>query len=155
MLSSRFLLSLAVALSLSTLALANSATVNLTTLHSGSSVSSHSSITGGNAMPLMFNVSNSRTSTGLSSNARGSGLLLGTSSLSQSFAGYYKGTPLTFAGAKHGNISYKDGNFAVWNRGGTPALSTPEPGSLLMLSTGLIGVAGMFRRNLLARLNRV
>ncbi len=49
-------------------------------------------------------------------------------------------------GGTHSTISYRAKN---WNGGSPKApMSTPEPGSLMLLSTGLVGVAGMVRRKL-------
>jgi PEP-CTERM motif len=50
----------------------------------------------------------------------------------------------------HSTISYRAKN---WNGGNQKApMSTPEPGSLMLLSTGLVGIAGMVRRKLLSPL---
>jgi PEP-CTERM motif len=51
-------------------------------------------------------------------------------------------------GGMHGTIRFRAKN---WNGGSqkTP-MSTPEPGSLMLLSTGLVGIAGMVRRKLLS-----
>jgi hypothetical protein len=49
-------------------------------------------------------------------------------------------------GGTHSTISYRAKN---WNGGSQKApMSTPEPGSLMLLSTGLVGIAGMVRRKL-------
>jgi hypothetical protein len=129
LLRSRLLLSLVVTLSLSTLALANSAQVTISSFHSGSGTSvtppayssvAHSSINGGTATTVMI----------------GKGIADSSA------------THGTFLGSVHGTISHKDGNWAVWNHRSAP-LSTPEPGSLMLLSTGLVGVAGIVRRKLL------
>jgi hypothetical protein len=109
-LRSRFLLSLVVALSLSTLASANSIPVNMTSLHSGPSVydraytsSGHFSVAGEKATPVMFGL--------------------------------------------HYNHIYRSDNYR--GAGGAQWMSTPEPASLLLLSTGLVGIAGILRRKLL------
>jgi hypothetical protein len=152
LLSRRFLLSLVVALSLSALASANSATVNATSLHSGTSVydraytyPNHFSMNGGKAMPVMLDASNHRISTGESWNAQGSGLISGNGTFGNGITGY-RATPITFLGGRGGTSRYRVGNWVVWKQG-TP-LSTPEPTSLLLLSTGLAGIAGVMRRKL-------
>jgi PEP-CTERM motif len=53
-------------------------------------------------------------------------------------------TRFTLSGERHGTLSHKNGNWTVWHQ--TSPLATPEPGSLMLLSTGLAGIAGMVRR---------
>jgi hypothetical protein len=121
---SRFLLSLVVALSLSTLALADSVSVSNACLHSSASFSGGSHV---------YSVSenekwDSHTSVSPSGN-KGFFLL-------------------------HGTISRKNGNWGTWHVGTTnpksapTPLATPEPESLMLLSTGLVGIAGVLRRKL-------
>jgi hypothetical protein len=56
-----------------------------------------------------------------------------------------KATPMMFGA--HYNHIYRSDNYH--RAGGAQCMSTPEPASLLLLSTGLIGIAGMLRRKLL------
>jgi len=203
----RFLLSLVVALSLSTLASANSTTVNMTFLHPGTNVYGgyytypyYFSINGGKATPMMCDSFNNHISTGESWNARVSGLLSGKGMFGNDIKDY-KAAGIIFMGVMNGTISATVGNFAVWNLftqgmttnaavlaldknalflalhapasefkglvlytpvGGSPGhgpqefigyrgtgMTAPEPGSLMLLSTGLIGIAGIMRRKLL------
>jgi hypothetical protein len=123
--SNRSALSLVVALSLSTLAAANSAPITITSSHFSSSIantgyasSSHLS-TVGEPSPMTFGHLTSDTVT---SN--------------------------TFLSSTHGTISHKDGDWAVWHQGSPKPLAAPEPGSLLLLSTGMMGLAGVARRKL-------
>ena len=109
MLGRRFLLSLVIALSFSTLASANSTTVNMTSLYSGTNVSG-----GYHTYHYYFSI-NGEKATPMIKHAPASG------PRPQEFIGY-RGTPV----------------------------STPEPASLMLLSTGLIGIAGLVRRKLRA-----
>jgi PEP-CTERM motif len=124
---SRFVLSLVVALSLSTLALADSAPVSIAFLHSSTGVSAASHI---NSSSDHVNQNATWSShADVSPSGNGGSLQL------------------------HGTISRKNGNWGAWHVGapGTSKpqpLSTPEPGSLMLLSTGLMGIAGVLRRKL-------
>jgi hypothetical protein len=112
LLDRRFLLYLVVALSFSTLASANSTTINMTFLYPGTNVA-------------------------LDSNAR----LLTKSAPSGEFKGLVLYTPAS------GSPGQGPREFIGYR--GTP-VATPEPTSLMLLSTGLIGLAGMMRRKLRA-----
>jgi PEP-CTERM motif len=102
----RFLLSLVIALFSSTLASANSTTVNMTSLYT-------TNVSGGHhTYPYYFSI-NGEKATPMLKHAPASG------PRPQEFIGY-RGTPV----------------------------SMPEPASLLLLSTGLIGIAGLVRRKL-------
>ena len=206
MLCRRFLLSLVVALSLSTLASANSATVNMTVLYPGTNVSGgyytypyYFSINGGKATPMMCDSFTNHISAGESWNANVSGLLSGAGLFGKNIMDY-KAAGIIFLGVMNGTVSAQTGNWAVWNLftkgittnaavlaldsnalllaqhapasefkrlalytpvGASPghgpqefigyrgtAMSAPEPGSLMLLSTGLIGIAGLMRRKL-------
>ena len=206
MLRSRLLLSLVIALFLSTLASADSAPVNMTFLYPGPNASGgyytypyYFSINGGKATALMCDSFNNHISSGENWNATVSGLLSGKGMFGKSTLDY-KAAGIIFMGVMDGTISATTGNWAVWNLfssgvttnsaalsldsealllarhapssefkglvlytpvGGSPghgpqefigyrstALATPEPGTLMLLATGLMGIAGIARRKL-------
>jgi hypothetical protein len=203
----RLLLALAVTLFASSLAFANSTTVNMTYLHPGTNVYGgfytypyYFSVNGGSPTPMMCDAFNNRVSPGQSWTARVSGLLQGRGMFGKDILDY-KAAGIIFFGVMNGTIDAKVGNWAVWNLftkgitnnaavlaldqyalalaqhtpssafkglvlytpvGATPghgpqefigyntrALATPEPSGLMLLATGLLGVAGMVRRKFL------
>ena len=145
LLSNRSLLSLVAALFLSTLASADSIPVNLTFLHSvsvyagASSYPAPLSISGiGKATPALFGTFNNRAAEE-HVNAQLSGLPSGHVTDNQT-------RRLTSARTSYGTIDRKESH---WVLRSTTAMSTPEPASLLLLSSGLMGIAGMVRHKLL------
>ncbi len=148
-----YILSLVVALFLSTLALANSIPVNLTLLHSGTSVRvgaftapGHFSINGLKAAPMSFDAISSHPSRDW--NAHFSGLPSGKVILGNDTAN--RTGRIAFPGQGYQPTCCKAQNWVGGDQGiGGHGASVPEPGSLILLSTGLLGIAGIVRRKLL------
>jgi len=152
LLTNRFLLSLIAALLLSTLASADSTNVNAALLHSGTGAyggaNPRFATIGGTDTPKPTTVAayNGNISTAASGNARLSGPPVGKVMYDSNFTAP-DSTRITSVGGLHNNLRFRT---AKWNSaGGGQPLSTPEPNSLMLLSTGLMGIAGMVRRKLL------
>jgi len=120
----RFLLSVVVALSLSTLAPANSTTVNMTSLYLGTKVSG-----GDHAFPYYLSINGGKV----------------TPSMKHALASEFKGLVLYTPVVGSPGPGPRPQEFIGYR--GTPA-ATPEPANLILLSTGLIGIAGLMRRKL-------
>jgi len=118
---SRFALSLAVVLSLSTLALADS--IPAASMLRSSAIVALGHFAPAAAKPLPTAVFAFERS----------------SSVSPKF---------TFMDERHGTIARRDGEWRVWHANPSAPLATPEPGTLMLLSTGLVGIGGLIRRKL-------
>jgi hypothetical protein len=133
-------LSLVVALSFSTLAAADSVPAGLTFFHSGVEVTG--AVNTAKATSAIFAsgdqdlaVANTHIDRSLSGS-----ILLDKSTATSATKG------MTVVGNVHDNLRFRTSGWDGMGRGHT--MSTPEPGSLMLLSTGLIGIAGMTRRKL-------
>lgn len=129
MLNRRLLLSLVIALSFSTLAAADSVRMNATT-HFATGIDSHYST---DAHSSLGSLETPSPSPATSSNLYGMNLAVSN------------GTRLSSSGALHNNIKYRTPGWATGSGHGTTA---PEPTGLMLISTGLIGIAGLVRRRL-------
>jgi hypothetical protein len=92
----------------------------------------------------MFDASN-HISMGENGNTQGGGLLSRKGAFARDTA-YYTTGRIAGPGGMH-PARFGDDKWVGGGRGS--GMSAPEPGSLMLLSTGLIGIAGMMRRRLL------
>ena len=158
MLSNRYLLSLLAGLFLSTLASANSADVTTPYLHSGANNSANHvdyfPTISEKTSPTMFVAQIGHTSTGAIGNTDISAMISGKPTNGGGITAREAGT-FVFPKQSYGPIccgarpwigSGRD--IVSLGSGSKPGLSTPEPGSLMLLSTGLIGIGGMVKRKL-------
>jgi hypothetical protein len=157
MLSHRFFLSLVAGLFLSTLASANSITVNVTSMHAAgdghaNSYAGQSSSAGGTIAPAM--ITPAMITAGKTTPAMSIAYASRTSSfgsvISNANAANAPATGIVFPKRKYGPTCC---DARPWVGSGQerhpprPGLSTPEPSSLMLLSTGLMGIGGMVRRS--------
>jgi hypothetical protein len=148
MLSNRFLLSLVAALSLSTLASANSADVTRY-LHSGAYTGTFSTV-GVKTAPTTFLAYHSHRSTDALMNPGMDAAVSGKTIYGGGVAGP-QAAGSVFPHRKYGPSCCLAREWVGSGRiSGPPkfGLSTPEPNTLMLLSTGLLGIAGMVRRKL-------
>lgn len=147
MLSNRFLLSLAAASFLSTLASGNSADVTKC-LNAGAygGYTGTFSTVGVKTAPTMLLASNSHKSPDALMNPSMDAAVSGKAIYGGGIAGPTTGGSI-FPHRRYGPPCCQAREW-VGSGPSQPGLSTPEPGSLMLLSTGLLGIAGVVRRKL-------
>ena len=154
MLSHRFHLPLAAALFLSTLASANSTNVTTAYVHPGAgntaSYAVHFSTVGGKTSPSIFVAYTSYPTTPAIENpgtgAAVSGRVMNGGRITAAATGFIFLARMYEPSC----CETRARNWVSSSRGpgSKPGLSTPEPGTLMLLSTGLMGIAGIVRRKL-------
>ncbi len=140
------------ALFFSTLALANSIPVHMAFLHSGAGVlsgavthPSHFSTSAGRATPMNYDAINVNSHASAEWNTHLSGLSSGKVLLAKGSANTTG--HIAFPGRGYEPTCCKAQNWVGGDY--TGHTTAPEPGSLILLSTGLLGIAGLVRRKLL------
>jgi hypothetical protein len=124
-----------VALSISTLAAADAIPANAPSAHFSTGLNSHLSLSSTKSTATPLDAFSNHAAAGTNDKFR------------VAIAPVYRATPIASSIGLQGTIRFRTSG---WTGGGEGHGTTaPEPGSLMLLSTGLFGIAGIVRRKLM------